>query len=185
MFGFPKSQKAYTIHERPDPPADRDDRAEELKFVREGFSFFAFLLPPIWMLVNRLWMVLFLYALVAGAAHGLITLLEVPEHWRYYLTLGLNLLIGFEADVLRRWTLDRRGWRMVGAVSGANFDECERRFFEGWVPAVAVVTPSNFDAPGQFEAAGQRSAAPHSGIVIPPKRSKWRSESGWRPWKKS
>ncbi len=178
MFGIFKKQIAFTVHEQPDPPADREERAERLKFVREGFSLFAFALPPLWMLANRLWLVLLGYLLLLGALHGLITLLEIPEHWRYYTTLAINLLVGFEADVLQRWTLDRRNWRMVSTVSGANNDECERRFFESWVPTVPMVTPSNFDKPGNFEAAAQTRPV-RQGTVIPPKRTGWRSQSGW------
>ncbi len=178
MFGLFKSQQVYTVHERPDPPADRDDRAEQLKFVREGFALFAFLLPPVWMLANRLWLVLIGYLVLLAVVHGLITVFEVPEHWRYYATMAVNFLCGFEADALERWTLDRRGWRIIGLVSGANFDECERRFFEGWVPTVAVVTPANLDAPGSFQAT-TAPERPRRGEIIPPKRTGWRSPSVW------
>lgn len=184
MFGFFKSQLAYTVHEQPEPPADREERAERLKFVREGFSIFAFVMPPIWMLANRLWLVLIGYLVVMAMVHGLITLFEVPEHWRYYATMAINLLVGFEADAFQRWTLDRSGWSTVGAVSGANFDECERRFFEGWVPTVPIVNPSNFDKPGAFEGAG-RAKQPRDGDLIPPKRTGWRSKGSWTSWQKS
>ncbi|MBU2533032.1 MAG: DUF2628 domain-containing protein [Alphaproteobacteria bacterium] len=183
MFGLFKSQSVYTVHEQPDPPADREDRAERLKFVREGFSLFAFLVPPLWMIANRLWLVLIGYFLLLGALHGLITLLEIPEHWRYYTTLAVSLLVGFEADSLERWSLERRDWRTIGSVSGSSFEECERRFFEFWVPTVAMVTPSNFDKPGNFEAAGQSRV--REGDVIPPKRTRWRSEGGWTGWQRS
>lgn len=184
MFKFFRSQIAFTVHEQPNPPADREERAERLKFVREGFSLFAFILPPLWMLANRLWLVLILYLLVLGALHGLITLFEIPDHWRYYATMAVNLLVGFEADVLQRWTLDRRSWRMIATVSGENYEECERRFFEHWVPSVPMVTPSNFDKPGSFEAAAQ-PPPPRDGDLIPPKRG-WRSaHGGWPRWQRS
>ena len=48
--------------------------------------------------------------------------------------LALSLLIGFEAGTLRRWSLDRRGWSTLGAVSGRNAEDCERRFFDMWLP---------------------------------------------------
>jgi len=178
MFGLFKRQIAYTVHEKAEPAADREERAEQLIFVREGFSLFAFIIAPLWMLVNRLWLVLILYVLVAAAAQGLITLFEIPDHWRYYATLAINLLVAFEADALQRWTLDRRNWRMVGSVSGANYEECERRFFEGWVPDVPMVAPQNFDKPGAFEAAAQAQPV-HHGTVMPPKPSGWRSAAGW------
>ena len=47
--------RTYTIHERPDPPADRVDRAESLVFVKDGFSWVAALFAPLWLLVHRLW----------------------------------------------------------------------------------------------------------------------------------
>lgn len=178
MFGLFKAQQSYTIHERPDPPADRDERAERLKFVREGFSFFAFLVPPMWMLANRMWLVLLGYLVVFAAIHGVITLFEIDDHWRYYATLALNFVIGFEADALERWTLDQRDWRMVGSVTGNTYEECERRFFEGWVPTVGIVNPNNFEAPGSYRGATARPA-PREGDVIPPRRTGWRSEGSW------
>ena len=188
MFKFFRSQIAYTVHEQPNPPADREERAERLKFVREGFSLFAFLLPPLWMLSHRLWLVFFFYLLVVGAINGGLTLFEISEHWRYYAMMALSLLVGFEADVLERWTLDRRGWRMIATVSGANYEECERRFFETWVPTVPMVSPSNFDKPGNFEAAGQAQPSPRDGDLIPPKRG-WQSAGTsfprWRRWQQS
>jgi hypothetical protein len=53
--------------------------------------------------------------------------------------LALNLLLAFEGDTLRRWTLNRRGWRMLGAANGRNRNECERRFFEAWIPSQPVL----------------------------------------------
>ena len=67
MFGLFKSQVAFTVHEEPQPKADRDERAERLKFVREGFSLFAFIAPPLWMLANRLWLVLIGYLVILAA----------------------------------------------------------------------------------------------------------------------
>ena len=52
----------YTVHEP--PPRDDDDRRrrrDRFVFVRDGFSFWAFLLAPLWMLWHRLWLVLLLY----------------------------------------------------------------------------------------------------------------------------
>ena len=185
MFGLFKSQQSYSVHEMPDPPADRDERAERLRFVRDGFSFFAFLVPPVWMLVNRLWLVLICYVLVASALYLALDAARVPAHWHGYATLALSLIIGFEADSLIRWTLDRRSWNFVGSVSGENFDECERRFFEKWINDVGIINPSNLDAPGAYAAASVPSAGrPHEGDVMPPKRG-WQTAGAWTSWKRS
>lgn len=178
MFGLFKSQQAYTVHEQPQPPADRDERAERLKFVREGFSLIAFLVAPFWMLVNRMWLVLLGYLVIVAAILATVALFELGEHWRNYALIALHFVVGFEADALERWTLDQRNWRMVGSVTGNSYEECERRFFMGWVPTVGIVNPNNFERPGSFSGTTTRPA-PRDGDVMPPKRSGWRSQGGW------
>ncbi len=131
---------ACTVHEPPQPPPDPVDRGERLVFVKEGFNWFAFLLPPVWMLVNRLWLALAGYlgvAIVLGAGLGA---LGVSPSWSFLFNLVLNLLVALEADSIERWTLERKGWRLIGTVSGANSRECERRFFERYVDDVAANT---------------------------------------------
>ena len=40
-----------------------------------------------------------------------------------------------------RWALERRGWRTLGSVSGKTAAECERRFFEAWLPGQPIIAP--------------------------------------------
>src|SRR2546423_14987770 len=58
--------RTYTIHERPDPAADRVDRAEGLVFVKDGFAWAAALFAPIWLVAHRLWGPLLGYGVVGG-----------------------------------------------------------------------------------------------------------------------
>jgi hypothetical protein len=132
--------RTYTVHEPPSPPADRIDRAEKLVFIKEGFSWIAAFFGPLWMLAHKLWWALLAYVLLSGSlqlftkATGVDTALVM---------FAVNLLVGFEADTLRRWALDRKGWRMLGTVSGRNTEEAERRFFDGWLPSQPIIAPSN------------------------------------------
>ena len=57
----------FTVHEPPNPPADRIERAEQLEFVRDGFTLLAGLIPPLWMVLNRLWIALLVYLLAVAA----------------------------------------------------------------------------------------------------------------------
>jgi hypothetical protein len=57
--------RTFTVHEAPDPPADRIDRAAGLAFVRDGFSWSAALFTPIWLLAYRLWWPLLGYLVAA------------------------------------------------------------------------------------------------------------------------
>lgn len=124
---------AYTVHEPPEPKESPQDQAESLVFVRDGFNWFAFFLAPIWMLVNRLWLALVAYVVIAAALFGTLAAIGTAPEWVGLASIAFNLLVALEADSIERWTLARRGWRMIGSVSGANMRECERRFFEGWV----------------------------------------------------
>lgn len=144
---------ACSVHEPPDAAADRIDRAENLEFVRDGFSFFAFLAPPVWMLANRMWLVLALYgAAIVLLCLGLIAL-TVPDPLVLFAALALNLWVGFEADALVRWSLERAGWTDLGTVTGRNQTECERAFFDNWLPSQPILS-------GSQQAGGTASRAP-------------------------
>jgi hypothetical protein len=138
-----------TVHEAPDPPADRIDRAEQLAFVRDGFSWTAALFTPIWLMAHRLWWPLLAYVGAAGAIELVRQYELVDPVWPTLATLALGLLFGFEADTLRRWGLGRRGWVTVGSVTGRNAENCERRFFDMWLPTQPVLAPASTpgDAP--------------------------------------
>src|SRR5262245_4204995 len=152
--------KTYTVHEPPNAPAGRIERAERLVFVKDGFSWMAALFTPVWLIVYRLWLPLVGYVAFMVLLGGLGNLFGTG--WTGLASLALNLLIGFEASVLRRWGLDRRGWRSVGSVTGRSAEECERRFFELWLPAqpsggAAAVSGGSAGGPGGAEA---RALAP-------------------------
>jgi Protein of unknown function (DUF2628) len=132
----------YTVHEPPDPPADRIDRAEKLVFIKDGFSWAAAFFGPLWMIVHRLWWALLGFVLITGSLQLLVRLAGIDQGWVTLAGFAVNLLVGFEADTLRRWALERRGWRMLGAVSGRTYAECERRFFEAWLPTQPILTPA-------------------------------------------
>ena len=128
----------FTVHEPPNPPPDRIDRAESLVFIKDGFGWVAALFAPIWLLVHRLWWPLLGFIVLSGGFELIKRVTGVDQRWVGLAMLALNLLIGFEADTLRRWALERRGWRTLGSVTGKTAAECERRFFES---AAALALP--------------------------------------------
>lgn len=124
----------YTVHEPPDPPADRLDRADSHVFVKDGFTWAAALLTPFWLLANRMWIVLAAYVAGVAALQLGVAWIGAGQQFKSLLMIAVHVLIGLEADTLKRWTLDRRGWRLIGSVVGRNWAECERRFFSAWLP---------------------------------------------------
>ena len=123
----------YTVYE---PPLKAHESAldpERFVFVRDGFSFWAFLLTPWWMLRHRLWLALIGYVIVATALLVALRLVGASTGVTITAAALLSLLVGFEAATLRRFTLSRRGWRNVGIVVGDDLESAERRFFDAWV----------------------------------------------------
>jgi len=147
----------YTVHEPPSPPPDRIDRAEGLAFVKDGFSWTAALFAPIWLIVHRLWWPLLGYVVLSGLVELLRLGTALDPGWMTLAAVALHLLIGFEADTLRRWGLERRGWRTVGSATGKNASECERRFFDMWLPTQPIIAPAAGGAPGGGPTGGRRS----------------------------
>ncbi len=135
----------FTVHEPPNPPTDRIDRAEKLEFVRDGFTPLAAAIPPLWLALNKLWVALLIYALVATAISLVLKSVGVDPSLITLINLAANIVIGFEADSIKRWTLGRRGWDEVGTVTGKNRAECERRFFEGWLVQQPLLRASTGD----------------------------------------
>ena len=140
----------YTVHEPAPKRAETEPNPERFVFVRDGFAFWAFLLPPLWILRHRLWLVFVLYVIALIAVQVGLSFAGASEGVRWGVGLLMSVLIGFEAATLRRWTLNRRGWRNVGVVVADDVETAERRFFDAWVkdhalPAAAPPPPS---APG-------------------------------------
>ena len=127
----------YTVHPPPLRVADAFPDPERFAFVRDGFSFPAFLLAALWMLWHQMWLVLLLYVAVALGAETALYYAGVPAAIIVAVGLIASLLLGIEAATLRRFTLARQGWKDVGIVSGHDRQDAEQRFFEAWVRAAA------------------------------------------------
>jgi hypothetical protein len=144
----------YTVYE---PPLRHESASnpERFVFVRDGFSIWAFLLAPLWMLRHRLWLALVGYVIVVvGLSLGL-RAFGASATLANVVTVLVSLLVGFEAATLRRFALVRRGWRNVGIVVGDDLESAERRFFDAWMsqsrlgnPSVKAETRQSSPAPG-------------------------------------
>ena len=114
---------SYVVME---PPSRSDG---EVRFVRDGFSVVALILPFIWLLWHRMWIeALLVFALaIALSVGGELTGLQG-------VTMGLSLLVSvyvaLEGASLRVAALRRQGWREAGVVDATNEDEAMLRYFE-------------------------------------------------------
>ena len=140
--------RIYTVHEPPPQRSEQTGDPARFVFVRDGFSFWAFLFGPFWMLRHQMWLVLLGYAIVFVALELLLKLFGVSEGASFVAGLLLALLVGLEASTLHRFTLGRRKWTNVGVIVGDDLENAERRFFDGWVrsggtaPSVTPAAPT-------------------------------------------
>jgi len=142
----------WTVH-APEGDLGEAIAADRLVFAREGFAWAALFLPFLWAPFHRLWVVClgWLGAIAAIEAADLLAGDAVGT----VLSIAFALWFAASANDLRRWTLERRGWRLVGLASGADLDEAEARFFvkaAGEKGTIAVLPPApppppRFDTP--------------------------------------
>ena len=123
----------YTVHEPPLRAGAAASDVERFAFVRDGFSWWAFLFAPLWMLRHRMWLVFVCSAVISGGLATLVRIFGVPAAVVGLIGLLISLLVGLEAGTLRRFTLDGRGWKNLGVVSGDDREDAERRFFDAWL----------------------------------------------------
>ncbi|MEM7619122.1 MAG: DUF2628 domain-containing protein [Pseudomonadota bacterium] len=120
---------SYTIFQPPVPALDSVSRSDELVFVKEGFSWAAFLIPLIWLVYHRVWIGLGLMLAISIVINVIFESLRSPEIYATLAFLAISLIVAFEGNAMRRWQLSRRDYRLIGVVSGRNLSECEEIFF--------------------------------------------------------
>jgi len=157
----------FTVLEPP-PSPDVSADAERVLFVREGFAWGALLVPPLWLVWHRLWLVGLGWAVVvvalqlgAGSLGGPMPLIAA---------VAFALVFAFEANALRRWTLERRGYRFARVVAGSSRDECERRFFATWLIGRRLAAPPPPAGPWTDATAERFPAASIIGLFPSPER---------------
>lgn len=146
-FRTRKSMTAYTVHEPPAPPADRIDHAEAMVFVKDGFTWSAFLFGPLWLLANRLWLAAAGYVALLGLIYLVLAALGLADALFSIMMFALNVILGFEAHWLRTTKLDADGWTSLGSIAGRGIEDSERRFFEGWLKSEPRVRSADASQP--------------------------------------
>jgi len=163
--------RVYTVHEPANSASDRLDRAETLVFVGDGFDWLAALFAPFRLAGSGLWTGLLIYIAALAASSALLSAIGASASWITLALFALHVVAGFEFNELVRTRLDARGWTNVGTVSGRTRAECERRFFDTWLPSqpmIAGLRTSHEAAPKPAE--------------LPAVASPTQPKSKWRPW---
>lgn len=133
--------QTYTLHLPHDALRGDPEPLEEARLVPDGFSWGAFVFTAFWFFAHRLWLAgLGVLVVVVAFAWALVAL-RVSPGAAFAAELLLFLLIGLEANSLRRWTYARRGRPAVDVVRARDAEEAETRSFARWLAADATLRP--------------------------------------------
>jgi hypothetical protein len=130
--------KSYTVHRKRRTIGQPNAEADATVFVREGFSWPALLVPLLWAVYHRLWLVLLGYVVVAVGGNVLIAAAGFPSEVNFVASAAIQVLFAAEACDLRRWTLARRGFEVAALIVAKNEIEAESRYFRAWCDAISV-----------------------------------------------
>lgn len=114
--------RIYTVHYR------RGRAGGDLVLVKEGMSWPAFFLGPVWALWHKMWLAT-LWLLAGAAVLGAISAVAgFAAAGDSLLSLGAACVVGVFGNDLRRWSLAHRGYTDEGVVMGASEDRAVARF---------------------------------------------------------
>ena len=150
--------KVYTAHSRTGLTGDPARDSDGLVFVKDGFSLWAALFPLPWLLINRMWIPFLVYLALSIGFSVVVQAIGWSDGAVFPVAVVLALLIGFEANGLRRWSLGAKGYQMVALGSGTSREECERRIYEK-IAAFASQKTSPIEATGSERTASTAPAA--------------------------
>lgn len=123
----------FTAHERDSEFEDIAARAEAILFVKEGFAWLALFFPLLWLIYHRMWVVFAGFVAILILLEAGVVLLGLEDGVAVISTIALSGVFALLANDLRRWTLARRGYRLVDLVNGRDRGECESKFFARWL----------------------------------------------------
>jgi hypothetical protein len=132
-FQFEAALVVFNVYEPPNASGDRVERAAKLVFVRDGFHWWAALVPAVWLLIKGLWPEFIAFVAGAGVLAWLLEAVGATPEVGGIIFFVIQLLIGFEAGLIYSSSLERRGWQLQGTVTGRRLEDCERSFLATWL----------------------------------------------------
>jgi hypothetical protein len=121
----------YTVHLP--QTGDRVADAERAVFIPDAFSWGAFLLGPLWLLGNRVWLAFLLWCGIVAALVAVSMNAAAMSSLGGLAALLVALFFGWEGRHFLRMKFDGRGYRLTDVVSARNLRDAEQSFFLRWL----------------------------------------------------
>ncbi|GGC51811.1 DUF2628 domain-containing protein [Chelatococcus reniformis] len=146
----------YVLYVPEDAQPGNAAALKRAEVVKDGIAWWAVLFPLLWFIWHRLWLGT-LAVLAAGAALSLACyLLDVDRSAASLAHLALVVFFALEANQIRGWTLQRRGFAAVDAVLDRSRAGAETKLFARWLAgeAQAVAAPRSASPTPRVSAPG-------------------------------
>ncbi len=123
---FFSSYKLYSVHMNP----DHDDPYEKAVFVKEGFNILALIFSGLWLLYQRIWISGLIIIILMGIIVSLEDFIGLSVVSIAVLRLGIQLMVGLQANDLLRSHLDKKGYIQTDMVAAGSLLEAQQRYFD-------------------------------------------------------
>ena len=119
----------YTVHYRQEAEASLTGLAQDVVLVKDGFNWSALFLPSVWFLSKKMWFVFGIYLVAQAAVLVIVFWGDLPSDVLTITKITGNLILGFEANNLQRWSLERARYRERETIAARDIVAAEHRFF--------------------------------------------------------
>lgn len=121
--------KLFTVHYRVETESSLSGLARDVVLVKDGFNWSALLFPSVWFLSKKMWFVFGVYLVIQATLLVIVFWAELPSEVLTITKVTGNLILGFEANNLQRWSLDRDRFRERETIAARDILAAEHRFF--------------------------------------------------------
>jgi hypothetical protein len=164
--------KTFTLHVPADAQPGDPDALEKAELVPDAFAWLAFVFTFLWFFFHRLWLAGLLVLVGLAILHGALNLLDVHPAASVVAQSLAGMLIGLEANSLRRWTYARRGRPARDVVLAARREEAEAKTFARWLDGGALRPAGPPARPLTAAASAPYRGEPVLGLFPEPERTR-------------
>jgi hypothetical protein len=115
--------KIYTIYTEPNKDIN------DSKFITEGFSLLALLLPIVWSIYKRIWWLAGLLLIINFLLGVLTEKAIITESGLLVMSLIINLIVAFFASDIYQYELKRKGLIFSDIISACSLKEAQLKLF--------------------------------------------------------
>lgn len=120
--------KTFTIH-----TFKNNKKIDEVRFIEEGFSLWAFILNIFWLFFHKLWLHAILLLAVLIMVNEMHSLGIFNDVIKTILDISVFVYIGFAGRDFLRWRLDREGYKFTDVVIAQSIDEAEYKYINSLI----------------------------------------------------